>query len=127
VERGARRGLPRFRRQLGVVPRAGGAAIRDILRVIGRRFGGLHIVIAPCRVQGDGAADEIVQGIRDLNALGGVDVIIVGRGGGSLEDLWAFNEEAVARAIVASKVPVVSAVGHEAGYTVARLVPAPPP
>jgi exodeoxyribonuclease VII large subunit len=117
-----KRELPRFPRKIGVVTSASGAAIRDILRVIGRRFGDLHIVIAPCRVQGDGAAEEIAQGLRDLNALGGVDVIIVGRGGGSLEDLWAFNEEVVARAIVASKVPVVSAVGHEVDYTIADFV-----
>jgi exodeoxyribonuclease VII large subunit len=117
-----KRELPRFPRKIGIVTSTSGAAIRDILRVIGRRFGELHIVIAPCRVQGDGAAEEIAQGIRDLNALGGVDVIIVGRGGGSLEDLWAFNEELVARAIVASKVPVVSAVGHEVDFTIADFV-----
>jgi len=121
-EQARKRELPRFPRKIGVVTSPSGAAIRDILRVIGRRFGDLHIVIAPCRVQGDGAAEEIVQGIRDLNALGGVDVIIVGRGGGSLEDLWAFNEEAVARAIAASKVPVVSAIGHEVDYTIADFV-----
>ena len=117
-----KRELPRFPRKIGIVTSTSGAAIRDILRVIGRRFGELHIVIAPCRVQGDGAAEEIAQGIRDLNALGGVDVIIVGRGGGSLEDLWAFNEELVARAIVGSKVPVVSAVGHEVDFTIADFV-----
>jgi exodeoxyribonuclease VII large subunit len=117
-----KRELPRFPRKIGIVTSTSGAAIRDILRVIGRRFGELHIVIAPCRVQGDGAADEIAQGIRDLNTLGDVDVIIVGRGGGSLEDLWAFNEETVARAIVASKVPVVSAVGHEVDFTIADFV-----
>jgi exodeoxyribonuclease VII large subunit len=117
-----KRELPRFPRKIGVVTSPSGAAIRDILRVIGRRFGDLHIVIAPARVQGDGAAEEIVQGLRDLNALGGVDVIIVGRGGGSLEDLWAFNEEIVARAIATSKVPVVSAVGHEVDYTIADFV-----
>ena len=117
-----KRELPRFPRKIGVVTSPSGAAIRDILRVIGRRFGDLHIVIAPARVQGDGAAEEIVQGLRDLNVLGGVDVIIVGRGGGSLEDLWAFNEEIVARAIAASKVPVVSAVGHEVDYTIADFV-----
>src|SRR5439155_314394 len=83
-----------------------GAALRDMLRVIGRRFGELYIVIAPCRVQGEGAAEEVAQGLRDLDALGDVDVVIVGRGGGSLEDLWVFNEEAVARAIAASKAPV---------------------
>ena len=117
-----KRELPRFPRKIGIVTSPSGAAIRDMLRVIGRRFGELHIVIAPCRVQGDGAAEEIAQGLRDLNALGGVDIIIVGRGGGSLEDLWAFNEEAVARAIAASKVPVVSAVGHEVDFTISDFV-----
>ena len=117
-----KRELPRFPRKIGIVTSTSGAAIRDMLRVIGRRFGELHIVIAPCRVQGEGAAEEIAQGVRDLNALGGVDVIIVGRGGGSLEDLWAFNEEPVARAIAASKVPVVSAVGHEVDFTIADFV-----
>jgi exodeoxyribonuclease VII large subunit len=121
-EQARKRELPRFPRKIGIVTSTSGAAIRDMLRVIGRRFGELHIVIAPCRVQGEGAAEEIAQGLRDLNALGGVDVIIVGRGGGSLEDLWAFNEEAVARAIVASKVPVVSAVGHEVDFTIADFV-----
>jgi len=80
-----KRELPRFPRKIGIVTSTSGAALRDILRVIGRRFGELHIVIAPCRVQGEGAAEEIAQGLRDLNALGGVDIIIVGRGGGSLE------------------------------------------
>ncbi len=114
-----KRQLPRFPRKIGIVTSPSGAAIRDMLRIIGRRFAGLHIVIAPCRVQGDGAAGEIVEGIAALNAVGGVDVIIVGRGGGSLEDLWAFNEEAVVRAIAASKVPVISAVGHEVDVTIA--------
>ena len=117
-----KRELPRFPRKIGLVTSPSGAAIRDMLRVIGRRFGELHIVIAPCRVQGEGAAEEIAQGLRDLNALGGVDVIIVGRGGGSLEDLWAFNEEIVARAIAGSKVPVVSAIGHEVDFTIADFV-----
>jgi exodeoxyribonuclease VII large subunit len=117
-----KRELPRFPRKIGIVTSTSGAAIRDMLRVIGRRFGELHIVIAPCRVQGEGAAEEIAQGVRDLNALGGVDVIIVGRGGGSLEDLWAFNEEMVARAIAGSKVPVISAVGHEVDFTIADFV-----
>jgi exodeoxyribonuclease VII large subunit len=117
-----KRPLPRFPKTIGIVTSPSGAAIRDMLRVIGRRFAGLRIVIAPARVQGEGAAPEIVQGVRDLNALGGVDVIIVGRGGGSLEDLWAFNEEAVARAIADSKVPVISAVGHEVDFTIADFV-----
>src|SRR5207247_3683515 len=93
-----------------------------MLRVIGRRFGELSIVISPCKVQGDGAAEDIAQALRDLNTLGDVDVIIVGRGGGSIEDLSAFNEELVARAIAGSKVPVVSAVGHEVDFTSADFV-----
>jgi exodeoxyribonuclease VII large subunit len=117
-----KRELPRFPRRIGIATSPTGAAIQDMLRVIGRRFGELNIVIAPCRVQGDGAAEEIAQAVRDLNALGDVDVIIVGRGGGSIEDLWAFNQEAVARAIAGSKVPVVSAVGHEVDFTIADFV-----
>jgi exodeoxyribonuclease VII large subunit len=117
-----KRPLPPFPRTIGLVTSPDGAALRDILRVIARRFGDLHIVLAPARVQGEGAADEIARALADLNALGGVDVIIVGRGGGSLEDLWAFNEEVVARAIAASKAPVISAVGHEVDYTIADFV-----
>jgi exodeoxyribonuclease VII large subunit len=119
---GRKRPLPRFPRRIGIVTSPSGAAIRDILRIIGRRFEGLSIVIAPARVQGEGAAQEVAAGIADLNALGGVDVIIAGRGGGSLEDLWAFNEEAVARAIAGSKIPVISAVGHEVDVTIADFV-----
>jgi exodeoxyribonuclease VII large subunit len=117
-----KRPLPRFPRKIGIVTSPSGAAIRDILRVLGRRFDGLHVVVAPARVQGDGAAEEIARGLGDLDALGDVDVIIVGRGGGSLEDLWAFNQETVARAIAACKVPVVSAVGHEVDVTIADFV-----
>src|SRR3990172_5254957 len=121
-DRARKRDLPRFPKKIGIVTSPSGAAIRDMLRVIGRRFGELHIVIAGCRVQGDGAAEEIAQAVRDLNALGDVDVIIDGRGGGSLEGPWAFNEEAVARAIAASKAPVISAVGHEVDFTIADFV-----
>jgi exodeoxyribonuclease VII large subunit len=117
-----KRPLPRFPRKIGIVTSPSGAALRDMLRVIGRRFGEIHIVVAPARVQGDGAAGEVAQGIRELNALGGVDVIIVGRGGGSLEDLWAFNDEMLARTIAASKIPVISAVGHEVDFTIADFV-----
>jgi exodeoxyribonuclease VII large subunit len=117
-----KRELPRFPRKIGIVTSTSGAAIKDMLRVIGRRFGELSIVIAPCKVQGDGAAEDIAQALRDLDTLGGVDVIIVGRGGGSIEDLAAFNEEVVARAIAGSKVPVVSAVGHEVDFTIADFV-----
>jgi exodeoxyribonuclease VII large subunit len=117
-----KRALPRFPRKIGLVTSPSGAALRDMLRVIGRRFGDLHIVIAPAKVQGEGAAQEVAQGVRELNALGGVDVIIVGRGGGSLEDLWAFNDEMLARTIAASKIPVVSAVGHEVDFTIVDFV-----
>jgi exodeoxyribonuclease VII large subunit len=117
-----KRPLPRFPRKIGIVTSPSGAALRDMLRVIGRRFGEIHIVVAPARVQGEGAAGEVAQGIRELNALGGVDVIIVGRGGGSLEDLWAFNDEMLARTIAASKIPVISAVGHEVDFTIADFV-----
>src|SRR5262249_26858071 len=119
---GRKRPLPGCPRTVGVVTALRGAAIHDVRTVLGRRWPLARLVLRPVRVQGAGAAREIVEGIADLNALGGVDVIIVGRGGGSLEDLWAFNEEVVARAIVASRVPVVSAVGHEVDVTIADFV-----
>lgn len=114
--------LPYIPACIGVVTSATGAAIRDILRVIGRRFPPAHVVLRPVRVQGEGAAEEIAQAIGEFNDWGGADVLIVGRGGGSLEDLWAFNEESVARAIHASRIPVISAVGHEIDVTIADLV-----
>ncbi len=114
--------LPYIPACIGVVTSATGAAIRDILRVIGRRFPPAHVVLRPVRVQGEGAAAEIAQAIGEFNDWGGADVLIVGRGGGSLEDLWAFNEESVARAIHASRIPVISAVGHEIDVTIADLV-----
>ena len=114
--------LPRFPRTIGVVTSPTGAAVRDIIQVLGRRWPCGRIILAPSRVQGEGAAEEIVRGIRNLNRAGGVDVMIVGRGGGSLEDLWPFNEEAVARAIAASRVPVVSAVGHETDVSISDFV-----
>ena len=117
-----KRALPRFPRKIGIVTSPRGAALHDMLRVIGRRFGEIHVVIAPAKVQGEGAAAEVAQAVRELNALGGVDVIIVGRGGGSLEDLWAFNDEMLARTIAASKIPVISAVGHEVDFTIADFV-----
>jgi exodeoxyribonuclease VII large subunit len=117
-----KRPLPRFPRRVGVVTSPTGAAIRDVIHVMTRRWPAIEIVIAPARVQGDGAAAEIVRGIRNLNRLGGVDVMIIGRGGGSLEDLWPFNEETVARAVYASAVPVVSAVGHETDFSISDFV-----
>lgn len=117
-----KRPLPLLPRRIGVVTSPTGAAIRDILRVLCARFPGMDVLLYPARVQGAEAAAEIVQGIRALNRVGGVDVIVVARGGGSLEDLWAFNEEAVARALAASRVPTLSAVGHETDVTIADFV-----
>ena len=117
-----KREIPKLPQRIGVVTSPTGAAIRDILTVLTRRFANLEILISPVRVQGEGAALEIARAIEDLNRVGGLDVMIVGRGGGSLEDLWAFNEEIVARAIHASRVPVISAVGHEVDFTIADFV-----
>ncbi|MCK5525880.1 MAG: exodeoxyribonuclease VII large subunit, partial [Candidatus Latescibacteria bacterium] len=117
-----KRSLPRFPQRIGVVTSPTGAAIRDIAHGIGRRFPSAQVVLWPARVQGEGAAAQIAEGIEKLNAYGEVDVLIVGRGGGSLEDLWAFNEEEVARAIYASGIPVVSAVGHEIDFVIADFV-----
>jgi exodeoxyribonuclease VII large subunit len=117
-----KRKLPLRPKTIGVVTSPTGAAIRDILRILERRYAKLHVVIYPARVQGEGAAAEIVEGIDALGARPGIDVLIVGRGGGSIEDLWAFNEEPVARAIARSPVPVISAVGHEVDFTIADFV-----
>ncbi|MEI6563994.1 MAG: exodeoxyribonuclease VII large subunit [bacterium] len=117
-----KRKLPLLPQHIGVVTSPTGAAIRDILNVLRRRFPNLHIVIAPSRVQGMGAAEEIAEAIHLLNRRGGIDVMIVGRGGGSLEDLWCFNEEVVARAIAQSDIPIISAVGHETDFTICDFV-----
>jgi exodeoxyribonuclease VII large subunit len=109
-------------RKIGVVTSIDGAAIRDIITVVRRRHANAQIVIRPTRVQGEGAAAEIARGIRALAQVDQVDVIIVGRGGGSLEDLWAFNEEVVARAIADCPIPIISAVGHETDFTIADFV-----
>ena len=114
--------LPVFPRRIGVVTSPSGAAVRDILKVLRHRFANLAILINPVPVQGEGAAAAIASAIDELNDRGDVDVLLVSRGGGSLEDLWAFNEEAVARAIARSKIPVISAVGHEVDYTIADFV-----
>jgi len=114
--------LPLLPKKVGVVTSPRGAAIVDILRTLERRFARLYILIYPVKVQGEGAADEIVEGIDYLGGLPELDVIIVGRGGGSIEDLWAFNEEKVARAIFLCPVPVISAVGHEIDFTIADFV-----
>lgn len=117
-----KRPLPLLPRQIGVVTSLDGAALRDILQVLTRRHRTAHVVIYPTRVQGEGAATQIAEGIARLSQAEGIDVIIVGRGGGSLEDLWAFNEEPVARAVAAATVPVISAVGHETDVTLSDFV-----
>jgi exodeoxyribonuclease VII large subunit len=117
-----KRALPRLPQRIGVVTSPTGAVIRDILHVLGRRFPGLHIRLYPALVQGEGSVGEVVRGIRYFSESGWADVVIVARGGGSLEDLWTFNEEAVARAIAACAVPVISAIGHETDFTIADFV-----
>jgi exodeoxyribonuclease VII large subunit len=114
--------IPSLPQRIGVVTSATGAAIHDILNVLNRRFANVEVLIRPVKVQGEGAADEIADAISDFNRYGDVDVMIVGRGGGSLEDLWAFNEEKVARTIHRSRIPVISAVGHEIDFTIADFV-----
>ncbi|MGB6649087.1 MAG: exodeoxyribonuclease VII large subunit [Bacteroidota bacterium] len=114
--------LPEYPEKIGIVTSPTGAALQDILNVLRRRFPALTVILAPARVQGGGAADEVARALLDLNEHGEVDLIIMGRGGGSIEDLWAFNEEVVARAVFKSKIPVVSAVGHEIDFTIADFV-----
>ncbi len=121
-EEARKRALPVFPQKVGIVTSPTGAAIRDILKVFERRFSGINILIYPVRVQGIESAKEISNGIEELNKIADVDVIIIARGGGSQEDLWAFNEEIVAKSIYNSKIPVVSAVGHETDWTVADMV-----
>ena len=113
-----KRPLPRLPRMIGIVTSRTGAVIHDIARVAHRRNPQMQLVLYPSQVQGEGAAEEIVRGIRALSRVEGIDVIIIGRGGGSIEDLWAFNEEKVARAVAACPVPVISAVGHETDVTI---------
>lgn len=114
--------LPKHPKRIGVVTSPTGAVIQDILNVLGRRFSGISLLLNPVKVQGEGAALEIAQAINDFNRYELADVLIVGRGGGSIEDLWAFNEEIVAKAIFESKIPIISAVGHETDFTIADLV-----
>ncbi|MEW6655012.1 MAG: exodeoxyribonuclease VII large subunit, partial [Bacteroidota bacterium] len=111
--------IPRFPQKIGVVTAIDGAAFQDMKSIASRRYPLVELVIASSRVQGEGAAQEIVKGIKLLNKQNDIDVIVVGRGGGSLEDLWAFNEEIVARAIFESRIPVISGVGHEIDFTIA--------
>ncbi len=117
-----KRTLPQFPKRIGVVTSPTGAVFHDIANIIGRRYPLVELVLSPTLVQGDGAADGIVQALQDLNDMEDIDLVILARGGGSLEDLWAFNEEKVARAIYASKAPVISGVGHETDFTIADFV-----
>jgi len=117
-----KRALPRYPRRIGIVTSPRGAAIADMVGILSRRFPGLHIRIFPAAVQGEGSVAEVCRGIDWFSRSGWADLVIVGRGGGSLEDLWTFNEEAVARAIAACSVPVISAVGHETDVTIADYV-----
>lgn len=114
-----KRPLPRLPRRIGIVSSSGGAVIRDIIQILERRFPGLHIRLFPAQVQGEGSVEQVSTGLRFFSEGNWADVVIVARGGGSLEDLWTFNEEAVARAIVSSRVPVISAIGHETDFTIA--------
>ncbi|MBI2428703.1 MAG: exodeoxyribonuclease VII large subunit [Ignavibacteriales bacterium] len=121
-DEGHKKPLPEFPMRLGIVTSPTGAAIRDMISVLSRRMPAVEVLLVPVKVQGIGAAEEIAEAIDDLNELKSLDVIIVGRGGGSLEDLWAFNEEIVARAIFRSKIPIISAVGHEIDYSISDFV-----
>lgn len=121
-EQASKKRIPSISWTIGIVTSPAGAVIRDMIRTIKRRFPRVRVIFLPVAVQGDGAAQQIARAIADLNEHGEADVIITGRGGGSLEDLWAFNEEIVARAIFASKIPVISAVGHETDFTIADFV-----
>ena len=121
-EQARKRPLPALPRRIGIVTSLDGAALRDIIKVISRRHPKINLVIRPTRVQGEGAAQEVARALDAVARVPGVDVVIVGRGGGSIEDLWAFNEEAVARAIARCPVPVISAVGHETDVTIADFV-----
>ena len=117
-----KRPLPTLPRKIGIVTSLDGAALRDILNVLGRRFPNTHLVIGPTRVQGDGAGREIADALAGIADVAGIDVVILARGGGSLEDLWEFNDERLARAIAALEVPVISAVGHQTDYTISDFV-----
>ena len=117
-----KRPIPAFPERIGVVTSPTGAAVEDIKQILGRRYPAAEVILAPVLVQGTGAAPQIAEAIHRFNRLEDVDVLIVGRGGGSLEDLWAFNEEIVARAVAASEIPVISAVGHETDFTICDFV-----
>lgn len=113
-----KRPIPVFPKKIGIITSGTGAALQDMLQILRRRCPACEVVLCPVQVQGQGAAQQIAQAVRQFNTRDAADVLIVGRGGGSLEDLWAFNEEAVARAVAASRIPVISAVGHETDVTI---------
>lgn len=117
-----KRSLPRFPTRIGVITSPTGAAVRDILNILGRRYPLAEVVMVPVLVQGEGAPPQLVKAVELLNEQQAADVIIIGRGGGSIEELWAFNDEAVARAVAASRIPVISAVGHETDFTICDFV-----
>lgn len=117
-----KKAIPEFPKKVGVITSSTGAAIQDIFNVLSRRYPVAEVVVRPAQVQGEGAAEDIAKAIKEFNQLKGADVLIVGRGGGSIEDLWAFNEEIVARAVFESEIPVISAVGHETDYTICDFV-----
>jgi exodeoxyribonuclease VII large subunit len=117
-----KRALPKLPRRVGVVTSPAGAVIRDILHVLERRFEGLHVRLYPAQVQGEGSVEQVCAGLKFFSESRWAEVVILARGGGSLEDLWTFNEEAVARAIAASAIPVISAIGHETDFTIADFV-----
>src|SRR5258706_1200173 len=121
-EAARKRPLPMLPRRIGGLSSPTGAPIHDLLRALSARYANLEVLLYPARVQGPEAAGEVSQGIRALNRLGGLDVLIVTRGGGSLEDLWPFNDEQVARSLAASRIPTISAVGHETDFTIADFV-----
>src|SRR5262245_26086950 len=121
-EQARKRPLPRYPARIGVVTSLKGAVISDMIHILSRRFPGLHIRVFPAQVQGPGSIEEVCRGIQYFSRSGWADVVILARGGGSLEDLWTFNEEAVARAIVASRPPLISAIGHETDFTIADFV-----
>lgn len=114
--------IPILPRKIGIITSPTGAAIRDILRVMERRFANIHMLIYPVRVQGESSSQEIAMAIEEMNSAKAADVLILARGGGSIEDLWSFNEEVVARAIFRSRIPIISAVGHEIDYTISDFV-----
>ncbi len=110
--------LPKIPKRVGIITSPTGAAVRDMINIMGRRFPFAELVLYPALVQGDGAAAQLVEGVNYFNSVNNIDVIIIGRGGGSIEDLWAFNDETLARTVAASRIPVISAVGHETDFTI---------